>query len=139
MNIINDSYGIGVLGMMSTASNAALPFTAEILPGTPLNTPVVFQIDITDGTTTWTEFMNVTVNVDYINIDINDVATTITSKGMIGYNLDGQAEGLGFTYMNSASILWDAALMVGTSDGRVVDMVRGASGTSDQDFTPIPM
>ncbi|MBL4625250.1 MAG: S8 family peptidase [Flavobacteriales bacterium] len=136
MNIMNNTYVIGTLGMMGTADNSIAPFTAEILPGTPLNSAVVFQIDITDGTTTWIEYMTVTVNVDYINIDINDVATSITSKGMIGYNLDNQAEGLGFTYMNSSSILWDAALMIGTSDGRVMDMVRGASGTSDQDFTP---
>jgi len=71
MNIMNNTYVIGTLGMMGTADNSIAPFTAEILPGTPLNSAVVFQIDITDGTTTWIEYMTVTVNVDYINIDIN--------------------------------------------------------------------
>ena len=135
MNIINDTYVIGPLGMMASVDNGISPFTAEILSGTPLNEPILFQIDITDGTYSWVEYINVTVNVDYINIDINDVATSITSKGMIGYNLDSQAEGIGFTYMQGISILWDAAFMVGVP-GKVVDMVRGASGTSDQDFTP---
>ena len=134
VNITNNTYAIGVLTMMGVSSNLATPFTADILVGTPLNSPVLFRIDITDGASSWVEYMEVVVNVDYINIEINDVATSITSKGMIGYNVDDQSEGIGFTYLGGNSILWNGSFMLGVSDGRVVDRIIGASGSSGQDF-----
>jgi hypothetical protein len=79
----------------------------------------------------------VTVNVDYINIAINDVATTITSKGKIGYNADGQLQGLGFKYLGT-NLLYEASVMFGSSSTKVSDSFRGATaGTADADFQSV--
>lgn len=135
MQVIQSSFTIGALGTLDTVSNFSIPFKAVVQAGTPTNQAVTFRLVLTDGSWTDAFAFRVTVNVDYINIAVNDVATSITSKGLIGYNQSGQIEGLGFTYMGGPTILYEMGLMVGASGTQVSDYVRGDGGTYDSDFS----
>ncbi len=131
---IDNNTNLGVLNTLATINNNTDPFKFKINAGTPDNAKITFQVTLYDGTYTDKYFIEVIVNVDYINIAINDVATTITSKGKIGYNLDGQLQGLGFTYLGT-NLLYEGAFMVGTSSSAVSDCFRGATaGSADADF-----
>ncbi len=129
---------IGSIPTLQKKDNSANPFQYTILAGTPQNTTLVFKVTLTDGSGyTDSYFISVVVNVDYINININDVATTITSKGKIGYNADNQQQGLGFSY-NSTPLLYEASLMIGSSASAVSDAFRGGTaGASDADFQSV--
>lgn len=134
---ISNSATLGVLAMNQTANNVGTPFRYKINTGTPQNSTITFKVTITDGTYTNSFLYDVIVNVDYINININQVATTITSKGKIGYNQDAQAEGLGFAY-NGTGLLYEGGLMIGSTSSAVSDCVRGATAnTSDADFQSV--
>ena len=135
MQVIQSNFNIGALGTLDTISNFSVPFQAIVKAGTPTNQSVTFRLVLTDGSWTDAFAFRVTVNVDYINIGINDVATTITSKGMIGYNQSGQIEGIGFTYMGGPTILYEMGLMIGASGTQVSDNVRGDGGSYDSDFS----
>lgn len=130
---LSTTYTIGVLGTNSSVNNNPTPFKYKV-GAAPLNNTVTFQVKITDGTYTQSYFFDVLLNPDYVNIAVNDVASTITSKGKIGWNQDGAAVGLGFAYMGT-QLLYEAGLMVGSSSSAVSDCVRGTtSGASDADF-----
>lgn len=134
VTVIDTTTNIGALNTLSSTNNNADPFRFKINAGTPLNTNITFQVTLKDGSYWDKYFFTVTVNVDYINIAINDVATTITSKGKIGYNADGQLQGLGFKYMGT-DLLYESSFMVGTSASAVSDAFRGSTaGTADADF-----
>lgn len=134
VSIIDTTTMIGTLNTLASTNNNTDPFKFKINAGTPLNTSITFQVTLKDGTYWDKYFFTVTVNVDYINIAINDVATTITSKGKIGYNADGQLEGLGFKYMGT-DLMYESSFMVGTSASAVSDAFRGSTaGTADADF-----
>ncbi len=133
--ITNGNYTIGVMTTLSTQAISA-SFTVNIQSGAGLNSVIKFKITITDGAFTNSQYFDVTVNPDYINIVINDVHTTITSKGRIGFNLDQMEQGLGFSYRltNPATqMLYEMSLMVGTSSSAVSDMFREA-GSGNTDF-----
>ena len=131
---IDTTTNLGVINTLAVDSNTADPFTFKINAGTPQNTAITFRVLLLDGTYSDKYFFTVTVNVDYINITINEVHTTITSKGKIGYNQDGQLEGLGFSY-NGNNLLYEGGVMMGTSTSIVSDCVRGTTGTAaDVDF-----
>jgi subtilisin family serine protease len=135
VQIINGNVNLGNLNTLQTVNNNASPFTAAILTGAPINAPVEFKLTITDNAGhTFTYYIAIVINVDFINININDVATTITSKGNIGYN-NVSTQGLGFVY-NSNNLLYESGLLVGASATRVSDRVRGISG-NDIDFSSI--
>jgi hypothetical protein len=91
-------------------------------------------LSYSDGST-YTDFQTfeLIINVDYINVTINDVYTTITSKGRSCYNGDGQTQGLGFVYRDS-SLAYECGLMIGTSTTKVVNTVRNTTATPDNDF-----
>lgn len=134
VTILNNQVTLGSMNTLDVTNNNSNPFSVKINSNAPQNVEVDFSILYQDGTYTTKEYFTVTLNVDYINIAINDIATSITSKGRIGYNGTDQKEGLGFTYMGGESMLFEAGLMIGTSSSKVSDMVRGESTLADEDF-----
>lgn len=134
VDLIETTSSLGVINTLASASNTT-PFKLVIKPNCPLNEEVELKFTLTDGSYTAKQFITVVANVDYINIAINDVATTITSKGKIGYNNDGQTNGLGFTYLANPTLMYEGGLMIGRSSAVVSDAVRGDGGaTADADF-----
>lgn len=137
LQILNSTSSFGVLNTNDTASNYSLPYRVVIKAGTPQNTEVILKLTLTDGTWTDNFSFKIIINEDYINIDINDIATSITSKGLIGYNQSGQTQGLGFKYQGGTTILYEMSLMVGANGTQVSDFFRGDGTSSDEDFSPI--
>lgn len=134
VTIIDGNTTIGALGTLATANNTADPFVIKINSNAPQNQRLTLIFTMQDGSYSDWQSYEVTVNVDYLNITINDVLTTNTSKGRIGYNGVGQTEGLGFDYLGTNALAYEMGFMVGVS-GNVSDNVRGATGaTTDDDF-----
>ncbi len=135
VTIQDGTTNVGALATMGVANHNADPFKVKILPTAPVNQQIVFKLTMVDGTYSVNQYFSVIVNVDYINITVNDVWTTITSKGLIGYNTTGQLQGLGFDYLNAGSLMYESSLMIGSTAANTNDMVRGAvAGNTDADF-----
>ncbi len=134
VTIIDGATTIGVLGTLATTNNNSDPFVVKINPNAPLNASIQFKLLIQDGTYNDFQFFSQTVNVDYLNITINDVFTTNSSKGRICYNGADQTEGLGFDYNSDGTMTYETGFMVGVSNN-VADNVRGATaGVTNEDF-----
>ncbi len=138
VTILNSSATLGAIATLGSATNYSNPFVVQIMPSAPQNTVVTFQLTLTDAATSYTknEFFTETVNVDYVNITINDVATTINSSGHIGYSGNNQSGGLGFNYMNGGTLMYESGLMVGSNANQVSDAIRVYT-TPDADFQSI--
>lgn len=137
VTILNNTFAAGVIGTLDTVSNYASPYRVLINSTAGNNTEVRFKITMTDGS--WSDYhaFIVVVNVDYVNIAINDIASTITSKGLTGYNSSQQTGGLGFKYMGGTTILYEMGLMVGATGTQVSDNVRGDGSGYDDDFASV--
>lgn len=134
VTIVDNSTTAGVLATMGLYNNSTDPFKFVISPLAPLNANVLFRMDFTDGTYSDFLYFDLVVNVDYINVAVNEISTSVTSKGRIGYNTAGPGEGLGFDY-KGAALMYEAGLMIGNNSGAVSDMVRGdPAATTDTDF-----
>ena len=135
ITILNPTLSVGIVNTLSSFNNTSTPFLAVIKPGTPLNDIVSFTFSFVDGSYKDAYAFDATLNVDYINMMVNDIQTTITSKGRIAYNGTDQSEGLGFRLNNSNSMLYEMGLMIGKDANHVSDNMRGAvGGQSDDDF-----
>ena len=137
ITILNNTFNAGTLNTLDTISNYALPFRVRINPSAPNNTEVSLRMTLSAGGYTDFYSFKVVVNVDYLNIAVNDVATSITSIGRIGYNSAGPGQGLGFTYLGGGSILYEAGLLMGTGATQVSDAIRAATGITDADFQTV--
>ena len=138
LEVLDSTFSIGVLGTGQSVSNENTPFRLRVAETDSVNVPISLEVTITDGTYTKLEFLDVVVNVDYVNITVNDIWTTLTSKGNLGYNIFPEEEGLGFFYQGQGSLLYEGGLMVGINQNgryKVVDRIRGFdSQLEDVDF-----
>ncbi|MCC6690351.1 MAG: S8 family peptidase [Bacteroidia bacterium] len=121
---------LGAISTMGTGNNTANPFKVLIKSGTPLNTSVVFKITYNDGTYTSSETFDVVVNVDYLNVTVNSVNSSVTSRGRDGWNNDPPTQGLGFKY-KGVNLMYDGGFMVGVPDSSVSDVARGTPSNPD--------
>lgn len=110
MNIIRDSVTVGTIGEGATVSMTT-PFEAIITAGAPSDATVAFELVYKDGAYTESEFVTLVINRTYIDVVKNNISTTITSIGRVGYVLDGAARGLGFQYKGTQT-LYEAGLML---------------------------
>ncbi|MBN8701833.1 MAG: S8 family peptidase [Bacteroidetes bacterium] len=132
--LLDSTTTLGALNTLGSAQNTTDPFLLTITNTVPINTSIKLRVSISDGTVTHNDYFEILINADYIDVSINDISTTITSKGLIGFNNINQTEGLGFTYKSSSSLLYESSFMIGTSTLSVSDRARAASGNYDSDF-----
>ena len=140
VTIVNDQYAIGVLGTLSYDDNHGSPYRVKIESNTPKNELVVFEITVTDGSYSKVFYEEIYLNVDYLNVEENRVGVTITSKGLLGYNLKDQKEGIGARLDGGETMMFEGGLMVGAipnTIGVVVDNIRSSGALSDQNFSPV--
>ena len=133
VTIIDGTTLVGALGTMATTNNNADPFIVLIKPNTPLNAVLTFKLLYQDGSYNDFQLFDKTVNVDYIDIAMNDVWTSNTSKGRLCYNGTNQANGLGFDFLNQGTLTYETGFMAGTTS-TVSDNMRAATNAFDNDF-----
>jgi hypothetical protein len=110
------------------------PFRVYLKSGISQNSLVDFMISYSAGSTyTENEKFQIRVALDYLNIEVNQVSTTISSNGRIGFTDQGSKSGLGFIYKNDP-LLFEASLMIGASALKVSNNTRNDNGGSDEHF-----
>ncbi|MDD5571647.1 MAG: S8 family serine peptidase [Bacteroidales bacterium] len=137
INYINPSQPMGYFTTGQT--KISLPCTFSIKPSAVYNSNIKIYVTFSDGTYTHEDSFMLMFNKDYVDVNINKVATSVSSKGRTGYTDFTHNYGLGFTFNGSLSILNIAGLLVGVPNGsnpRVSDCVYGSSiFIYDNDFT----
>jgi serine protease len=137
VQMLDSTASLGDINTLDSANNSSNPFRALILSGAPVNHKVEFTLRInTSSGYQWLEYISLMVNVDYLNIAVNMVSTSITSRGNIGFNSVSSGQGLGFVY-NAQNLLFEAGLMIASSPASVSDRVRGAAGGVDADLLSV--
>lgn len=134
IQIIEGDLTIGGMATLEKASNAAKPVTFKVLPSAPFNATATFRVSYTDGDYTDFQYFQLPVNPDYLTLTSNNLQLTLNSKGNFGYNGYNFRQGIGVTYKNSPSLLFEGGLMVATAPDRVSDNVRNDSWQTDNDF-----
>jgi subtilisin family serine protease len=136
VQMIDSTVSLGTMNTLQSLNNNTNPFSATILSGAPINAPIEFKLKVTDSNGhTFTYYIAIVINVDFINININDVATSVTSKGNIGFN-NNSSQGLGFVY-NGSNLLYESGLLIGSGATRVSDRVRNGLTGNDVDFSAL--
>lgn len=138
LSILNSTSNLGVFQSLEQKNNSINPFRFAINSATPENSSHDIKITVSDGQFTNVYFVVLKVNEDYLNLDVNKVSTSVTSKGVFGYNDNFQAEGLGFRFKSGSSQLYEGGLMIGAQFGsayKVVDRIRNSSVSWDSDLS----
>ncbi len=133
------SFNAGAVGTLSTFNNNSSPFEFLIGKNVPYNQTISFLIKYSDGNYSGFQWINVLVNPSYRTQNGNTISLTITSKGNLGFNdYPENLQGDGFKYNNGPDLLFEGALMYGTSSNKLPDAARGSNADKqDADFNVI--
>jgi serine protease len=127
------------LGENGRANNMNDPFQFEISDINEYNETIDLRVDITSGGYHRVEHIRMLVNPDFVNVAVNDVSTTLSSSGHVGYANNSRTAGLGMQLENEGNFLFEAGLLIGSEAygyTKVADRVRGEQYT-DRDFWPV--
>lgn len=134
LSIVEDQFMPGALNTNQTISNLSSPFKLAFAPNTPIDQPVEAVLTFSDGDYNDRQLVIFTMP-SFIDINENNIVTTATSAGRIGFTYAaGQNNGSGFVY-NDTQLLFEMGLIMGTSGSEIFDNVRAGSGVYNQDFT----
>lgn len=131
VTLLNTSINLGVMGTLQPLDVAPVKFIVKA--GTAENTKVNFKIAYADGSYVDAEFFSVEVNISSLNIVVNQLQSTATGIGRVGYRNGDGTGGLGIVY-KGVSMLYEAALMIGQNSTTVSNNARSEATTPDENF-----
>lgn len=135
VTLLSNSNNLGIISTLSSISNASQPFSIQVNSDVPYNHDILIRIDYLDDGYAAFEYIELRLNPDYLNISINPLHTTITSRGSIGYNNNYATSGLGITFENSSSLIYASGFMLGSSALKTADNIYAATIPGyDNDF-----
>ncbi len=130
------------IGTLQEATNPT-PIIFDVAANTPSGHTIVFTLNISAGTFTDRQFFSLTVQPQFGNLTINNISTTVTSVGRIGFgDTNNQVQGLGFKFKGGPNLMFEGALIAGTGPTKISDAARSnldVNGTLlfHKDFRPV--
>ncbi len=139
ITITNSHFTAYSLETLEKFDNFALPFKFLINENSDDDKEIILKLTYNDGLNSDFQLISVKINPTYITQVGKNISMTITSKGNFGFNdYPSNQSGDGFSYMQSANLLYEGGLMYGISSSKLVNSARGASAdTQNNDFLPI--
>ncbi len=136
VSVINGNYSAGSMSTLQTKNNSGGKFRIKINQNAPDNIDVNLRVDITDGTYNDFQWITFNVNPTYVVQNVNNVSLTITSNGSLGFNdFPNNQQGGGLTYKDGPNLLYEGALIYGTSAQTINDAARNTDASGkDEDF-----
>jgi serine protease len=134
VSIGKGTISLGAIGENQTVRNMANPLRITLAANLPLDQEAEIMLKFTDGA--YNDFQVVAFALpSFININENNIITTMTAAGRIGFgNIQSQTNGAGFIY-DSTPLLYEMGLIMGTSSSNLFDNVRATGGAYNQEFT----
>jgi serine protease len=137
LQVINGNFNAGSMPQLGITNNTGTPFVIYIQSSVPYSHEAFLKLTFSDGSYQGIQYLSVILNPDYVNVSTGTIATTITSNGFLGYNNMIPNQGVGFTYLDSRSLMFAGGLITGVSASQVSDCLYGAGGYMDNDFLPV--
>jgi subtilisin family serine protease len=136
VEVITPSQMVGPLGRME---EKAVNFQIKLKPNIPQNFKAYFTLIYEDPTQNYKQqqCFPALLNITFINLSNEKIATTINSVGNFGFNdININSQGVGFTWLGKNQI-YLGGLIAGTSPQTTVDNLINQFGNPQRDFHPL--
>ena len=137
--IENGSFSAGTRATLEEFNNYANKFSFALSDTLPENADLSFLLHYDDGSYEDYQWATTIGNPTYATQFGNNLAMTITSKGTFAFNdYPSNTQGEGFSYLDGNNLLFEGALILGTSVNNISDGARGSDQSNQNaDFSII--
>lgn len=117
----------------ATVNNQISPFKLKLSNNLAQNTTLSLVLTYTDGEYTDYQYVSFMVNPSFLDIDENQIITTIASNGRLGFEQTAnQSNGVGFVFDDNR-LLFEMGLIMGNGT-KLFDNVRSINNNYNQEF-----
>lgn len=136
ITIVNGTFYAGSKPTNETFNNYNSPFKIQASSSIGYDLNVKLLITFSDGSYSDWQIINFIANPSYVVSNNNNISITIGSKGNLAFNdYPNNTQGRGFRYKSSNNLLFEGALIIGTSQTKISDVARNQTGNAqNQDF-----
>jgi hypothetical protein len=135
---------LAVVGEIDSMQTVQLPpLSLQVAATAPIQHVIgcLLQMDTSAPLYTDKDRFDLTVQPVFATHDANNVLTSVTSVGKLGFGQvagGNGADGVGFHYKGGPNLLFEGALMLGTNSAHISDAARRSETVTDQDFATVP-
>lgn len=142
ITVTSGTINFGAKNTGEVFDNYSQPFRIQAASNISSDLNVRLILNFSDYNYSDFQVINFIANPSYVVSNNNNVSLTIGSRGNLAFNdYPTNAQGEGFKYKNSSNLLFEGALIVGTSSSKISDVARNSSGNQQNaDFvmeTPV--
>ncbi len=130
VTVMSGGAALGALPANGRGDNRHQPFAIAIAPDVAAGATLVFTLTYRDGAFAGTETFTLKASQDYLDVAVNQLQVTATSRGRIGFNDNFNLQGIGARYKNQP-LLFEAGLLLAASPTRVSNCLRDQMGMGD--------
>jgi serine protease len=135
LTVRRGAFAVGSLATLAEASNAAVPFRLLVAGSVPLNTTATLRYQLKgDNGYESSQYVDVELNPDFVQLNAGDISLSLTSRGNLGYDDPTATVGRSLSYRGSLPLLSEGGLLLATSPTRVADRLRSSGGATRQSF-----
>jgi serine protease len=132
--IQNGSLSAGVIAPLDSFDNYSARFTALLPDSIEMDAELLFTLNYNDGSYSDFQLFNTRANPTYRTQSGNNISLTITSSGNLAFNdYPTNLGGTGFHYLDGGNIMFEGALILGTSAVNISDAARNHTGNERND------
>ncbi|MEL6654069.1 MAG: PKD domain-containing protein, partial [Bacteroidota bacterium] len=137
VQVLSSQTSVGALGTLQ-AFQSGNAFKLAISQNLPVDYLLDLKFQYTDPQTGYDDFeyVQLRINPSWLNVEENQLHTTITSQGLIGFkDFFSFQEGIGLLYQNNRNILSEGGFLIATSANQVSNFLRTSNqNVRDNDF-----
>ncbi len=133
--VLNPNKSLGSINKDQTVQIDSLILFVD--PAVPINHISGVEVELTSDQGTSRHFIRLDLNTNYIDVSSKDLTLTVTSYGLVGYNIYPEIQGNGLVFESGSSLLYEGGFAF-TAYKRpyslVSDRLRGANDVGQTDF-----
>lgn len=116
---------------------SATPLQLLVTNAAAVNEEVELVFSLTEGAYEHKRAASVSLNADYVNLQPNNLALSVGSRGLVGYNQVNGNQGIGLRYKGGESLMYEGGILIGakvSGNYPVADCIRSQTNLNDLDF-----
>ncbi len=134
--------GVASLSAMATMQEREISLLFDVDASAPSGQNVSFQLSMSGSGYSDRERFTLTINPPFRNLGANNLVASITNVGRLGFaDSNSQTGGTGVAFNGSPNLLFEGALILGTSSTSLSNAARSSVGgqgfNHDNDFLPV--
>lgn len=112
INILQNQVNIGYLDSLGVYENYHAPFIITYSPNAPFDMDVSFYLEFSDSNFYDKQFLKVTINPSYVDINNSSITLSVCANGRIGYSDTYPSQGSGLIYNSGVSLVSEMGMFL---------------------------